>query len=414
MGNVALRRPRRAARRRPGVGLDAVQGGAGRVAGADPELHLRRQRPGDRAGAAARPGTSGSTRPATTRRWRAAASHGCRCPAPAQCDISGVIPDNAIPQVYDPPSDVVATDNQRPVTRRLPVLRRHQLRLLRPGLPGRAGSVPGARLGRRAVGRLHRRPAEQPHRSAGGADRAEAAGRPAARPISPRPNARRRRPHVVGRLDERGVVGGDGLVDVLVGLPVGGVRAVVEGRARAGAARGQRQPGREPESRLARRGSASVDADVAGEQRVPRPLRARVRRRAGGDGGGVRPGGGPPVVVAGRRAVQLDLGPGPLPGVPGRQRAPAASGTGPGPRRRPVHRGRGRRRHDRDGRAELADGGNARTGRGCRPRASTRAGSRRTRPRRGTPTSSRSGGTASICPSRPRLGRRRCEMDPQW
>jgi len=32
-----------------------------------------------------------------------------------QCDISGVIPDNAIPQVYDPPSDVVATDNQRPV-----------------------------------------------------------------------------------------------------------------------------------------------------------------------------------------------------------------------------------------------------------------------------------------------------------
>ena len=32
-----------------------------------------------------------------------------------QCDIDGVIPDNAIPQVYDPPSDVVATDNQRPV-----------------------------------------------------------------------------------------------------------------------------------------------------------------------------------------------------------------------------------------------------------------------------------------------------------
>src|SRR3984957_16121521 len=32
-----------------------------------------------------------------------------------QCDISGVIPDNAIPQVYDPPSHVVATDNQRPV-----------------------------------------------------------------------------------------------------------------------------------------------------------------------------------------------------------------------------------------------------------------------------------------------------------
>jgi penicillin amidase len=32
-----------------------------------------------------------------------------------RCDISGVIPYNAIPQVYDPPSHVVATDNQRPV-----------------------------------------------------------------------------------------------------------------------------------------------------------------------------------------------------------------------------------------------------------------------------------------------------------
>jgi penicillin G amidase len=36
-------------------------------------------------------------------------------PGTGQCDISGVIPYNAIPQVYDPPSHVVATDNQRPV-----------------------------------------------------------------------------------------------------------------------------------------------------------------------------------------------------------------------------------------------------------------------------------------------------------
>jgi len=36
-------------------------------------------------------------------------------PGTGQCDISGVVPDNAIPQVYDPPSHVVATDNQRPV-----------------------------------------------------------------------------------------------------------------------------------------------------------------------------------------------------------------------------------------------------------------------------------------------------------
>jgi penicillin G amidase len=37
-----------------------------------------------------------------------------------QCDISGVIPYTAIPQVYDPPSHVVATDNQRPVTAAYP------------------------------------------------------------------------------------------------------------------------------------------------------------------------------------------------------------------------------------------------------------------------------------------------------
>jgi penicillin amidase len=36
------------------------------------------------------------------------------------CDITGVIPYSAIPQVYDPPSHVVATDNQRPVSSSYP------------------------------------------------------------------------------------------------------------------------------------------------------------------------------------------------------------------------------------------------------------------------------------------------------
>jgi penicillin amidase len=31
------------------------------------------------------------------------------------CDITGVIPDRAVPQAYDPPSHLIATDNQRPV-----------------------------------------------------------------------------------------------------------------------------------------------------------------------------------------------------------------------------------------------------------------------------------------------------------
>jgi penicillin amidase len=36
------------------------------------------------------------------------------------CDVDGVIPYNAIPQVYDPPSHIVADDNQRPVTAAYP------------------------------------------------------------------------------------------------------------------------------------------------------------------------------------------------------------------------------------------------------------------------------------------------------
>ena len=41
-------------------------------------------------------------------------------PGTGGCDITGVIPYDAIPQVYDPPSHVVATDNQRPVTAAYP------------------------------------------------------------------------------------------------------------------------------------------------------------------------------------------------------------------------------------------------------------------------------------------------------
>ncbi len=37
-------------------------------------------------------------------------------PGTGGCDITGVIPYNAVPQAYDPPSHLIATDNQRPVT----------------------------------------------------------------------------------------------------------------------------------------------------------------------------------------------------------------------------------------------------------------------------------------------------------
>jgi penicillin amidase len=51
---------------------------------------------------------------------------GARCqpwlplPGTGGCDITGVIPFNAVPQVYDPPSHLIATDNQRPVTAAYP------------------------------------------------------------------------------------------------------------------------------------------------------------------------------------------------------------------------------------------------------------------------------------------------------
>jgi penicillin G amidase len=41
-------------------------------------------------------------------------------PGDGACDVTGVIPYTAIPQVYDPPSHVVATDNQRPVSASYP------------------------------------------------------------------------------------------------------------------------------------------------------------------------------------------------------------------------------------------------------------------------------------------------------
>ncbi len=37
-------------------------------------------------------------------------------PGTGACDITGVIPYQAVPQAYDPPSHLIATDNQRPVS----------------------------------------------------------------------------------------------------------------------------------------------------------------------------------------------------------------------------------------------------------------------------------------------------------
>ena len=39
-------------------------------------------------------------------------------PGTGACDVTGVIPVQAVPQVYDPPSHLIVTANQRPVQRR--------------------------------------------------------------------------------------------------------------------------------------------------------------------------------------------------------------------------------------------------------------------------------------------------------
>src|SRR6201999_1980494 len=41
-------------------------------------------------------------------------------PGTGTCDISGVIPQAAVPQSYDPPSHLIASDNQRPVSASYP------------------------------------------------------------------------------------------------------------------------------------------------------------------------------------------------------------------------------------------------------------------------------------------------------
>ncbi len=119
---------------------------------------------------------------------------------------------------------------------------------------------------------------------------------------------------------------------------------------------------------------------------------------------------------AGRRARDVDLGPAPHPLVPvdhrgGRPRLRPAPGG-----RRPVHRGRRRRRPNAStGPSWRMIAALLRPTRGRRRRrACTRAGSRRTRPRRGTTTWWSCGGTASTCRSRCPGHRRRRRVEARW
>src|SRR5580698_2690502 len=69
-------------------------------------------------------------------------------PGTGACDIRGVIPYNAIPQVYDPPSHVLATANQRPVTAAYPYYIGTSANFFDPGY--RAATIDAALQDRRA------------------------------------------------------------------------------------------------------------------------------------------------------------------------------------------------------------------------------------------------------------------------
>ena len=71
-------------------------------------------------------------------------------PGTGACDVRGVIPYAAVPQVYDPPSHVVATANQRPVTAAYPYYIGTSADFFDPGY--RAATIDAALAGRASPG----------------------------------------------------------------------------------------------------------------------------------------------------------------------------------------------------------------------------------------------------------------------
>ena len=159
------------------------------------------------------------------------------------CDVTGVIPYQAVPQSYDPPSHLIATDNQRPVSGDYPYYvgtafdfydpgyrAAHAYRALQAAEPLTAASIaaPAERPGRPA-----RRPA-----GAGGASSAlSAAG------LSGPDQQAAALLQVVERRDGPGLGRGVAVVDVLGQLPQRRLRALVA-RGEGPGERGPRRPRR--------------------------------------------------------------------------------------------------------------------------------------------------------------------------
>ena len=149
-------------------------------------------------------------------------------PGTGACDIKGVIPYAAIPQVYDPPSHVLATANQRPVTAAYPYYIGTSANFFDPGY--RAATIYAALHGDAAdPGQLRRR-TDQPDRPTRRPHRAKAAVRAGWCLSFLFRTGRGIPPANLARLDGDSVCGGHGLVDVLGRLPLGGLPAVVDPR----------------------------------------------------------------------------------------------------------------------------------------------------------------------------------------
>ena len=274
-------------------------------------------------------------------------------------DVAGVIPYAAVPQAYDPPGHVLATANQRPVGPSYPYYIGTTADFFDPGY--RASQIYASLQNRQGIGPprddpgLVRGRADQPGRPAGRACPAQAAGRaaPARRGADRAAAAGRPAAGGLGRRDDGQVRGRLGVVDVLGRLPGRGLPAVVAHRGGPGApgpgrAEGLARPGQPG------RGAGDLDPARPGQRRVHR-ARGAAADRAAGDAGRVRHRGGPPVGPAGRRPVPLVLGPAAQQAVPVPDPGRRARLRPPRGGRGSVDRGRRRRRAGGHPGAQLAD-----------------------------------------------------------
>ena len=275
-------------------------------------------------------------------------------PGTGACDITGVIPLAAVPQSYDPPSHLIATDNQRPASASYPYYVGSALDFYDPGY--------------RAAHAYAALKAAEPLTTGSVA---------ALQNDLTDPLAQRLLPTVLRALSAAKLSGPEAQAAGLLQSWNGSMDASSAAASvwwtfwtsylnrvfapwwQAGKVPASEDPvalGASPQSAPLNEDLEAWTLGDPSNAAFAGPDGARSRHRPGGHRGGVRPGRRAPGGQARRRPRQLDLGAGPHPLVPLADRRRRPRLRAPGGRRRPVHRGRGRRRPRRHGRPELADG----------------------------------------------------------